>query len=225
MSTIDPTSSNPYEAMGLTSSKSDVKAGDDLQDQFMTLLLTQMKNQDPLKPMENGEFLAQLAQINTVNGIQDLQKSFSDFASSMQTNQALQASGLVGRSVLVASETGVLSQGASLDGQINLPQSTTGLSMDIYDMSGQAVRHIDMGAHGAGPVRFSWDGKTDGGAPLPSGSYTVKANAQIHGHNQAISTYVAAHVDSVTLGQGGAAPTLNLAGLGAIPLAQVQQIM
>lgn len=225
MSSVNPTSSNPYEAMGLASSKNTAKAGDGLQDQFMTLMLTQMKNQDPLKPMENGEFLAQLAQFNTVSGIQDLQKSFSDFASSMQTNQALQASGLVGRSVLVASETGVLSQGASLDGQINLPQSTAGLSMDIYDMSGQAVRHIDMGSHGAGPVRFSWDGKADSGELLPSGSYTVKANAQMNGQNQAISTYVAAHVDSVTLGQGGAAPTLNLAGLGAVPLAQVQQIM
>lgn len=225
MSTIDSTAANPYEAMGLSSNKSEVKTEDSMQDQFMTLLLTQMKNQDPLKPMENGEFLAQLAQINSVNGIQDLQKSFSDFATSMQSSQALQASSLVGRSVLVASETGVLSPGASLDGQINLSQSTSGLSFDIYDMSGQPVKHIEMGTHSSGQVRFSWDGKSESGESLPSGTYTVKANAQINGENQAVSTYVAAHVDSVTLGQGGASPTLNLAGLGAVPLSQVQQIM
>lgn len=224
MSYVNSTNTNPYASLGLSSTQSTAK-GNETVDEFMTLLLTQLKNQDPMDPMENGEFLAQLAQIETASGINELQESVNNFAASMQTNQALQASSLVGRSVLVASETGVLSQGASLDGQINLPQSTAGLSLDVYDMSGQTVRHIDMGAHGAGPVRFSWDGKTDSGEQLPSGSYTVKANAQINGQNQAVNTFVAAHVDSVTLGQGGSAPTLNLAGLGAVPLGQVQQIM
>ena len=69
MSTIDPTSTNPYAELGLGSSSGGVAASDDKQDQFMTLMLTQMKNQDPLKPMENGEFLAQLAQFETVTGV------------------------------------------------------------------------------------------------------------------------------------------------------------
>lgn len=225
MSTIEATGSNPFESMGLTSRKGETKESDGLQDQFMTLMLTQMKNQDPLKPMENGEFLAQLAQFNTVSGIQDLQKSFSDFASTMQSNQALQASGLVGRSVLVNSDEGLLADGATLEGQVNLEQSTSNLGITIYDASGQSVRHIDVGPQGAGPLRFSWDGRSDGGEQLLPGRYTVKANAQINGESQAVTTSLAAHVDSVTLGQNGTSPTLNLSGMGSVALSDVRQIM
>ena len=223
MSTVSNTSSVLDAINGKSTTTKN--ANDIGRDDFMKLMLTQLKNQDPTNPMQNGEFLAQIAQFNTVTGIQDLQKSFDQFSSSMQSNQALQASSLVGRSVLVQSDTGVLPPSGSLDGLVDLTSSTTNLGLDVFDMSGQLVRHIDMGTHGAGQVRFSWDGRADNGDLLPPGTYKVAATAQIDGQSTAIDTYVAARVDSVTLEQNGVSPTLNLAGLGGLSLSQVHQIM
>ena len=225
MSTIDPTSSNPYEALGLASRKSTEKEGDGLQDQFMTLMLTQMKNQDPLKPMENGEFLAQLAQFNTVSGINELQQSFSDFASSMQGNQALQASTLVGRSVLVDGSNVQLQAQGGAEGTADLPVSTLSTRILIHDSSGQLVRSMDLGQQAAGAINFAWDGMDGSGNRALPGNYSVTAEAGIDGQMQALNTKVVAAVESVTLGQGGREISLNVAGVGEIALSRVNQIM
>ena len=195
------------------------------QQQFMTLMLTQLKNQDPLSPMDNAQFLSQLAQFNTATGVQDLKSSFSQLSQSLNSNQALQASTLVGRSVLVPSQSGVLASGGTLDGNISLPASTNSLMLNFYDASGTLVRQAPMGPHTSGTVDFSWDGKDDNGSQLPAGVYGVKATAMIDGKQQALNTNVAAHVDSVTIGQSGAAPMLNLAGIGSLDFSKVKQIM
>lgn len=224
MSTIDPTGASTYEALGLAPSSSEAKESDDLQEQFMTLLLTQLKNQDPMEPMENGEFLTQLAQFNTVSGIQDLQKSFSDFASSMQTNQALQASGLVGRQVAVPGPGVMLGSSGVVEGSISLPAGTNDLQLKVYTGSGQLVRTIGMGTHSAGDVPFSWDGLASDGSALPSGVYKVSAEATIDGAPTSLQTTAFATVDSVSMAGGVQGIQLNLAGIGSVPFSSVQQV-
>jgi flagellar basal-body rod modification protein FlgD len=224
MSTIEPSGSNPYEALGLTQKNSEVKEGNGLQDQFMTLMLTQMKNQDPLKPMENGDFLAQLAQFNTVSGIQDLQKSFADFASSMQTNQALQASSLVGREILIGSDTGVLQSNGMIDGQIDLNTSTPLLSIEVQDQAGQVVRQINMGSQSAGDIPFSWDGMAEDGTPMPLGIYKIHASALIDGKQVAQESAVYTSVESVKLMSGSREIELNAMGVGPVAMSQVIQV-
>src|SRR5690625_1502858 len=78
------------------------------QEDFLKLMVTQLQNQDPFSPMENGEFLAQIAQFTTATGIQELQQSFERFSSNIKTEQALQAASLVGRNVVVESDVGQL---------------------------------------------------------------------------------------------------------------------
>ncbi len=224
MSTIEPTSSNPYEALGLSSSKTEAAGSDDMQDQFMTLMLTQMKNQDPLKPMENGEFLAQLAQFNTVTGVQELQQSFENFALSMQTNQALQASSLVGREVSVPGPEVMFNSGSNVEGEVMLPSSTNNLQLSIYDGSGQLVRTIGMGTQAAGEIPFSWDGLASDGTPMPSGVYQLSAEAMIDGAPTALATKAYATVDSVSMAGGSQGIQLNLAGIGTVPFSDVQQV-
>jgi len=224
MSTIDPTSVNPYDSLGLGSKKTEAKGSDGLQDQFMTLMLTQMKNQDPLKPMENGEFLAQLAQFNTVTGVQELQKSFSDFAASMQTNQALQASSLVGREVAVPGPDVMLNSGSNVQGSVMLPASTPNLQLSVYDGSGQLVRTIGMGTQASGEVPFSWDGLANDGTALPSGVYHLSAEAPIDGETTALATRIDATVESVSMAGGAQGIQLNLAGIGTRPFSDVQQV-
>ena len=193
------------------------------QDQFLELMIAQIKNQDPTKPMDSSEFLGQLAQFGTVSGIQDLQKSFEQMASSLQSNQALMASSLVGRSVLVPGGIGALPVGGALTGSVDLPLSVAELSVTITDAAGQQVRRLTLGGKPAGEVKFSWDGLDDSGAPATPGIYQVRAEAMVDGKNYGVDTSITAQVESVTLG-GANGMLLNLAGLGTVSLADVKQI-
>ncbi len=224
MSTIEQTSVNPYDSLGYSARKEPAKESNGMQDEFMTLMLTQMKNQDPLKPMENGEFLAQLAQFNTVTGVQELQKSFEDFASSMQANQALQASGLVGRQVAISSSEAMLEQGGTVEGTMTLPSSTNNLQLGVYDSSGQLVRKIAMGTQSAGEHSFSWDGLADDGSQLPPGVYHISAEAEIDGAPTSLETKTYATVESVSMAGGAQGIQLNLSGIGTVSFSEVTQV-
>lgn len=193
------------------------------QEQFLKLMVTQLKNQDPTKPMENGQFLGQIAQFSTVTGIQDLQSSFGQLAGALQSNQALQASGLVGRTVLVPGSIGLL--GTSLNGAVDLPASTTDLAVNVYNATGQLVRRLELGPQTSGLARFSWDGIGDKGQQLPPGVYQLKAEARIDGRTAGVDTLVSSTVQSVTLGKEGQGLSVNLPGVGSVPLTSVKQIL
>ncbi len=219
---------NPYEKLGLAARPPDsARPRDRLgQAEFLELMIAQLRNQDPLKPMENGEFLGQMAQFGTVSGIQDLQASIDGLAVALQSGQALQASALVGRSVLVSGEDGRLAaDGQGLAGRVELPETATALTLDITDAAGQTVRSLALGAQAAGPVPFKWDGLTDGGQPAPPGIYRVTAQAVIDGAPTAVEAALARRVESVSIGQGGQGVTLNLDGGRSVPLGEVREIL
>jgi flagellar basal-body rod modification protein FlgD len=222
MSSVNSTT---LDSLGLAQSSTQTRDPQRLgQEQFLELMVAQLRNQDPFKPLESGEFLGQMAQFSTVTGIQDLQASFKSLADSLYSNQALQASALVGRTVFVSSEQGALAGGGSINGAVDLATSTTNLTLGIYDESGALVRGMSLGSQAEGLIPFSWDGRTDSGAIAAPGKYTIKAEALSGGQNIAQSTLVAARVDSVTLGRSGEGITVNLNGLGPVSFAQVRQI-
>lgn len=224
MSSIEQTGSNPLSSLGQVQQSSQKKTDELGKDEFLTLMLAQMKNQDPLKPMENGEFIAQLAQFQTVTGVEDLNRTFSDFASSMQSNQALQASALVGREVLVPGSAGFLPANGSLGGSINLPVSTTSAKVNVYTTTGQLLGQVALGPQPAGQAAFNWDGRLADGTVLPPGAYQLEAEAVIDGKVEAVETLISARVDSVSLGQAGREPVLNLANVGPMGFSQVREI-
>ena len=195
------------------------------QNDFLTLMLAQMQNQDPLQPMDNGQFLSQMAQFSTATGIQNLQSSFGTLSNALTSNQALQAAGLVGRQVLVPAQQGTLPASGGLNGAVNLTTSTPDLAVNIYDASGALVRHLDLGTQAAGLVSFHWDGLTDNGQTAAPGTYQISAAALVGGQAQAADTLLASTVQGVTLGQGGQGVTLNLAGQGSVDLSSVREIM
>jgi flagellar basal-body rod modification protein FlgD len=220
MSTIDKTNS---VLDSLTKTNATRQPSNSLgQDQFLQLMVAQLKNQDPMQPMQNGEFLSQMAQFGTVKGVQELQTSFSQLAGSLQSNQALMASSLVGRSVLVPGQVGSLVPGSGLAGAVNVPSSSN-VVVGIYDTTGQMVRHLDYGTQPAGQMNFVWDGVTDSGATAPAGNYQLRAVATAGAQSTAADTLVRARVDSVSLG-GSNGMQLNLAGLGTASLSDVKQI-
>lgn len=201
-------------------------ASDELgQDQFLELMLTQLQHQDPLNPMESGDFLAQIAQFGTVNGITELNDSFATLSGSLQSSQALQASTMVGNTVLVPGNKSELVTGGQISGAIDLNHSTSNLVLNIADASGQSVRQVDLGLQAAGMTKFVWDGLDNNGDPLPAGNYTIEAAALINSEAVAQSVLVNAKVNSVTLNKNGGEPILNLNGLGSVSISEVREIM
>jgi len=193
------------------------------QDAFMELLITQLNNQNPLEPQDNSQFIAQLAQFSSLEGIQQLNNTVSSTASQFRSTQALQASAMVGRSVFVPADTGALSAAGSISGFVDLGVATSDLRISIYNATGELVRQIDMGSQEAGEVEFVWDGKNDKGEEMPAGTYQLRAEASMGGVSEQLQTYISANVNSVSIAKNGAL-TLNLAGHGPIAVEDVRQI-
>ena len=201
------------------------KAGADLgQDAFLKLLTTQLTHQDPTKPMDNGDFIAQLAQFSTVEGIGSLGTSFDKFADSMSSGQALDASGLVGHSVAVPSGKGTLEIDKALEGVIDVAASTSQVTVAITDQLGIPVKTLNLGPQSSGATRFSWDGLLDDGTYAVPGLYTVNAKALQNGENTILPTTMSAKVESVVLGNSQSSVKLDLGELGTIDFNKVQQI-
>ncbi|QIB51620.1 flagellar hook assembly protein FlgD [Pseudomonas sp. OIL-1] len=200
--------------------------GDELgKNEFMNLLVAQMNNQDPLSPQDNGEFIAQLAQFSTVEGIENMNTSMDSLLSGYQSSQALQASSLVGRSVIVPTMNAMVDTQEGIEGQLALTQRSDNVSVNVYDEKGSLVSTVNMGAKEAGMLDFKWDGKNGSGETLPAGKYKFEAQASINGENKQLATLLPANVDSVSLGMGqGGEMVLNLAGLGSIGLSEVLTI-
>ncbi|MGB5260887.1 MAG: flagellar hook capping FlgD N-terminal domain-containing protein, partial [Gammaproteobacteria bacterium] len=136
MTTIQDTA--VFEELGLSRSLAgDGRTTELGQEDFLKLMTTQLKNQDPFEPMENGEFMGQLAQFGTVSGIEEIRTEIQNLAGSLVSNQAMQASSMLGRAVLVPTGQGVLTSGGSIDGAVELPNSVASMNIGIYDQSGQ----------------------------------------------------------------------------------------
>jgi len=190
---------------------------------FMELMLAKLKNQNPLEPQDNGEFISQLAQFSPLEEMQNLSGTVEDVVGQFRSSQALQASAMVGKTVLAPSQIGVLGADGEISGTVEVPASTGGLRLSIQGQNGERVRQIDMGSRPAGVTPFRWDGQDGNANPLPPGAYRIVAEASYPDGPQQLGTMVRANVDSVSLGQGGSI-TLNLAGMGSIALSDVKQI-
>ncbi len=223
---IDKTAGIDWESLGLARPEEKKRTDEVGQEQFLELMLAQLQNQDPLKPMENGEFLSQMAQFSSAKGIQEMSQSLDTFTRSLTSSQALQASSLIGRHVLVPNEMGYLEEGsAGIAGAAELPASAADVVVSVYDTAGTLVYRASYGPQEAGRFQFSWDGRDANGQTVSPGHYRVSVEAQAGEENKALETLLLSRVDSVTLGKGGQGVTLNLAGLGTASLSEVREIM
>ena len=203
----------------------DAKGGELGKNEFLKLLVTQMNNQDPLSPQENGEFIAQLAQFSTVEGIETLNTSMESLVTGYQSSQALQASSLVGRTVIVPADQAIVNTAEGIKGQLALPSASDNVYVNVTDAAGSVVTRLNLGSQPSGMHNFVWDGKDSSGNLMPSGRYKFDAQASIEGANKQLATLLPANVDSVSLGNGkGGGMMLNVAGLGSISLSNIVSI-
>ncbi|MDG9882678.1 MULTISPECIES: flagellar hook assembly protein FlgD [Pseudomonas] len=193
-------------------------------DAFLQLLVTQMQHQNPLDPQDNSEFVAQLAQFSSLEGITSLNESVNAISGNYKSSQALQASSLVGRSVIAQTDKAVVDTTKSLNGSVVVPQSVSSVTVTITDKDGNAVRTLQLGEQKAGNASFVWDGKNDKGEVVSPDTYSFKATTTVDGKAMEMYTLLPATVSSVTISQTGGEMMLNLAGQGSVALSKVQTI-
>ncbi|HJS14027.1 MAG TPA: flagellar hook assembly protein FlgD [Rheinheimera sp.] len=213
------------------------------QSDFFALLTQQLAYQDPTKPVENNEMIAQMTQFTMADGIASLNTNFKDFATTMNSSQALQASSLVGQYVLVKSDDMVFDGENAVVASANFPEDATNVKVQIKNADGVVVRSVTIDKADAGRLQLPWDGTTDtqalnedgtpkvdkDGKPVmelaKAGVYTISVEASIAGKNEAITTSVYAPVTSITLGNGTTQGLLlNVYGQGQKKLSDIEEI-
>lgn len=194
------------------------------QEDFLNILVTQLQHQDPFEPQNNGEFIAQMAQFGTVDGIGKLQESFSNLSQSLYSNQALQASALVGRTVEVPSVLANLDTQEGLHGSVHFDADMQDAEIQIKDELGKVVKTINIGNQNPGDYAFHWDGLDETGATMPAGHYYLHATGNYNGSRLSCITLTKANVNSVTLGNHGSQLSLNLSGLGDVDFKDIYRI-
>ncbi|RJX34185.1 MAG: flagellar biosynthesis protein FlgD [Oxalobacter sp.] len=215
---------------GTSSTASTTDSVKEAEDRFMKILIAQMRNQDPLNPLDNAEITSQLAQLSTVTGINKLQVSLENLQASFQTSQSLQAADMIGRGVFVTGSSIALYSATDTSGTTtsqgvlaaNLSGAADSVVLTIRDSSGVAVYTENLGAKSAGMMTYSWDGKTSGGDTAKAGIYSFEVAATSAGEAVKATTLSFGEVLSVSTGASGI--ELNVENIGAVSTADVVQI-
>ena len=187
---------------------SSAAAAKDASDRFLTLLVAQLKNQDPLNPLDNAQVTTQLAQISTVSGISQLNDTVAALGASMGISQYLQAATLVGHDVVLGGNDLALADG-KVQGGMQLSGAADHVTVAISDAAGNVVRTLDLGAQEAGTRFFDWDGKSDSGSAVPAGHYTFAVTATAAGKAVTFDTLMHATVEGIVSTPSGALLQLN----------------
>lgn len=214
----------PYSASASTSTTTGSASTDLGQDEFLNLMITQMTNQDPTDPVENTDFIAQMAQFSSLTGIQELTSSFETLSQSLLQGQALQAAALVGGNVLVPSGSAELEEGEGIGGAISLESSAQDVTVNIYDAGGQLVRALDLGTLSSGLQDFSWDGAAEDGEAAPAGTYTFEVTGNSGGETKAFVPLLEGEVQNVFTDSVNGGLVLNLKEIGNVLFSDVFRI-
>lgn len=192
-------------------------------DAFLKLLVAQLENQDPTKPEENGEFIAQLAQFSQLEETQKMGGNFEQFASAFQSAQHLQATSLVGRPVHVESDFSLLGESGGISVLADFEQAAQSASLTVYNKGGEIVDSFELGEQSEGQQEFIWTGTDANDERFPPGNYYFEVSASSSGESSGVPVYLSANVNSVTIESSGAL-TLNLAGIGKVSMDDIIQI-
>ena len=226
MATIQSsTSTDVFSALGLgqkTTNAADPNSLVEAQDRFLKLLVTQIRNQDPLNPMDQAEMTSQLSQLNMASGIEKLNASFAKLTGSYDESQTMQAAAMIGKHVLVEGQTMELTSAGGIAGY-ELAAPADKLQVTIKDANGLVMRKIELSDAKAGAGNFFWDGNTDAGQAAVNGRYTFELEASSGENTVGSKPLSVGTVNAVTRSNGGF--VLDLGSLGAFSFANVRQII
>jgi flagellar basal-body rod modification protein FlgD len=206
MTTIDPNSAQAalFEKLGLNKQSDAQKANSDKlgQSDFLKLMTTQLQNQDPFAPMDNGDFIAQMAQFSTVTGIQDMNASLGKLVEEFDQARIATASNLLGHSVLVPGNIGRPDDEGELHGVLDLPEATMSTQLNYVDAdTNNSLFKEDLGPRAAGLVGFKW---SDIPEEILANNKRIKIEALIDTGNgpEQLSPSIYSKVISASVGTG-----------------------
>lgn len=195
------------------------------QNQFLMLFTTQLKNQNPLDPMKNEAFVAQLAQFSQLEATTAMKNSLDSMVSSMKSDRMLAGSSLIGRKVAVPDGPATLLGGQPVTGSVDLPTGADGVKFEVYNDKGQLVRSQILGAQTTGTMNLSWDGLDDNGQAMADGNYRFKVTASSNGVTSTPTVNTLSTVRSVSsAGTADDAWLLGVDGGKTISLSDVKRI-
>lgn len=194
------------------------------QSDFFALLTKELANQDPTKPVDNNQMISQMTAFSTTDGVRSLNDSFGSFASSMTSSQALQASSLVGRSVLVEDNVFGMSEGEDIKGKLIADQGASNVSIYVENIAGEVIQTVPVGDVKQGEFGFTWNGQTAKGEAAPAGAYRFRVVGLVEGQASELEAMTYRKVDSVTLAGAGGNIVLNLNGGSSMALTDVVEV-
>ncbi len=194
------------------------------QSDFFALLTEQLAQQDPTKPVDNDQMIAQMTSFTMADSLAQLNDKFDSFASSMTSNQALQASSLIGQSVLVPGNEQSLSEGGAMRGTVITDQTVRDMQLVVENDIGQVMRVVPLGTQAPGNIEFNLDGLDQNGNVLPPGNYRIRAQGTIKGEGAELQTALYRQVQSVSLASASQGVIVNLSGTESVKLSDVLEI-
>lgn len=220
--TASTTAADTYAALNGTKTTKTASAAADQEQKFLTLLMTQIKNQDPLNPMDNAAVTTQLAQLNTVSGIEKLNTTLTSLLAGYNQTQAMQTAGMIGKNVMVAGKNLPLVSGQAV-GAMQLESKADKVTLTITDSAGKVVQVKELGEQAAGNSYFAWDGKDSTGKALADGNYTFAVSASYAGKTVAATAMQVGTVSAVV--KSGTGFKLDLGAMGEFAFSEVQEII
>lgn len=194
------------------------------QTQFLTLFTTQLQNQNPLDPVKNEAFVAQLAQFSQLEATSQMRDSMAAMAKTQQGERFLMGSGLIGKQVMAPNGNATLKAGGVISGLVSLPQGADKVTLDVYDATGQSLYQTQLGRQGPGDLSLSWDGRNRDGTLMPPGAYKVLASVTTLGQVTQIPITTPTVVRSVTWSPALDDLVLEVDGGATVPLSQVTRV-
>jgi flagellar basal-body rod modification protein FlgD len=191
---------------------------------FLSLLVAQMQDQDPTQPSDPTAFVSQLASFSEVSGMDSMQSSMNNLASSMLASQVASGTSLIGQQVIASTTNAALTTGGTVTGALNVPSTATSVQVQVTDSSGNAVSTFSVTPpSGGGETTFTWNGLASSGAAAPTGVYTFNVTAAGGGTSATLTPMFASTVDSVSVNPSTQALSINT-NAGSVPLSSVVQV-
>ncbi|MCC6535473.1 MAG: hypothetical protein IT531_23225 [Burkholderiales bacterium] len=192
-----------------------------IQDRFLTLLVTQLKNQDPLSPMDNAQITTQLSQISTVSGLDKLNDTVSSLAAALAMTQTMTGASMIGREVVAAGSTLKLADKHAA-GAVELAEAADRVTLSIAGPAGDIVRRLELGPNERGMRVFTWDGAASDGRSAKDGIYTYKVEAVRDGKAVSATTYSVGTVSGI--GVSSKEPSIVVDGATEVRFADVKRV-
>lgn len=186
-------------------------SAEEIEDRFLALLIAQMKNQDPLNPLENAEVTTQMAQINSASALESINQQMSKMLARSDVANPVDAADVLGREVLVASDVLTVDEaGGTATGGVHVPRLTSDATVEVFGSDGSVVRRISLGSQTAGVATFEWDGLSNAGDPVPEGQYAFRVITDGQEGTETLTPLAVSRVVGVT--RGNDAVNLQLEG-------------